>query len=85
MHFFWIWLIFFRKLAGKSYEDLATCVADPVGSGSFWSYPDLDVCEQIRILALVNSLICIIFIGVCKSHALQEFLFLNFLGHEYMF
>jgi hypothetical protein len=32
-------------------------VADPVGSGNFWSDPDPDVWDRIRILALINDAI----------------------------
>jgi hypothetical protein len=46
---------------------VASSVPDPVGSGPFWSDPDVRDRFRIRILALINDPISTFF-GVCKSH-----------------
>jgi hypothetical protein len=45
---------------------LTTNVADPdpVGSGPFWSDPDPDVWDRIRILGLINDPITTFLVGV---------------------
>jgi hypothetical protein len=60
-----------------------TSVADPVGSGPFWSDRDPDVWERIRILALVNDPISTFW--YVKRKILQISLLFNFLIHENTF
>jgi hypothetical protein len=55
------------------------CVTDqdPVGSEPFWSDPDLDVWDRIRIPALINDTTST-FLGCAKA---INTLFLTLLGH----
>jgi hypothetical protein len=54
---------------------------DPVGSGPFWSDPDPDVWDRIRILALINDHIST-FLVCLQAKDTQESLLFNFLVHE---
>jgi hypothetical protein len=62
---------------------ISVAVPDPVGSGPFWSDPDVGDRLQFRILALINDSVSSFF-GVCKKALiLKESMLFNFFSLKY--
>jgi hypothetical protein len=82
------WLARDCAIIAVKYMSMIASVPDPVGSEPFWSDPDLDVRDRIRIwiLILINDPILIFLVCVKAINTVhQESLLLNFLVLKILF